>query len=185
MLSPDTLATMLLPIALAAIAAWSALDQDDRLTVPNRFPVALFLLWPVAAAAGFAMPGAAGLSAHVAVGAGLLLAGFLAHRMQVMGAGDAKLLAAVGLWAGPALIGPLLATVALTAGIMAAIGLIAAGLRAPADPLPPGYAGAASGRAHRGPSELALALKRTIPLAPAIAIGAVVTAGQLILGAAG
>lgn len=184
MLPAETFVSMLLPIALAAIAAWAALDQDDGLTVPNRYPAILVLLWPIAFIAGFGMPGMSGAAAHLGIGLCLLLAGYAADRAGAMGAGDAKLLAAIGLWAGPAFVGSLLAAVALAAGALAAIGLIVAGLRTPDDPLPPGYAGAVSGRAHRGPSPIALALKRTIPLAPALAVGAVATAGHLILAAA-
>ena len=68
--------------------------------VPNAVPIALLLLF-----AGYALTGAAGPATAVwlclGIGAVLLAAGFALYLSGRFGAGDAKLIAAAGVWAGP------------------------------------------------------------------------------------
>ena len=68
--------------------------------VPNAIPIALLLLF-----AGYALTGAAGPARAVwlclGIGAVLLAAGFALYLSGRFGAGDAKLIAAAGVWAGP------------------------------------------------------------------------------------
>lgn len=86
--------------ASALFAAAAATDLRGR-TVPNAIPLSLLALFAVQAAADPTAPGASP-PAHVAVGAVLLAAGFALYCTGRFGAGDAKLLAAAGLWVGPA-----------------------------------------------------------------------------------
>lgn len=87
-------------IACALFAAGAATDLRGR-TVPNAIPLALLALFAVHAASDPAGPGGSPW-VHLAVGAALLAAGFALWRTGRFGAGDAKLAAAAGLWAGPA-----------------------------------------------------------------------------------
>ena len=68
--------------------------------VPNAIPIALLVLF-----AGYALTGAAGPARAVwlclGIGAVLLAAGFALYLSGRFGAGDAKLIAAAGVWAGP------------------------------------------------------------------------------------
>jgi prepilin peptidase CpaA len=79
--------------------------------------------------------------------------------MKIMGGGDAKLIAAVGLWAGPALALQTLLLMALAGGVMALgmivysalrmrlsfVGMVAPGTAIKSQPLPYGLAIAAAG----------------------------------------
>ena len=87
-------------VACALFAAGAATDLRGR-TVPNAIPLALLALFAVHAASDPAGPGGSPW-VHLAVGAVLLAAGFALWRTGKFGAGDAKLAAAAGLWAGPA-----------------------------------------------------------------------------------
>ena len=69
--------------------------------MPNAIPLALLALFAVHAASDPA--GRSGSPwVHLAIGAALLAAGFALWWTGKFGAGDAKLAAAAGLWAGPA-----------------------------------------------------------------------------------
>lgn len=86
--------------ACALFAAGAVTDLRSR-TVPNAIPLALLALFAVHVAAG---PAGRATSpwAHLAIGAVLLAAGFALYSTGKFGAGDAKLIAAAGLWVGPA-----------------------------------------------------------------------------------
>lgn len=86
--------------ACALFAAGAATDLRSR-AVPNAVPLALLALFAVHAASRPGGPEAPPW-AHLAVGAALLAAGFALWSTGRFGAGDAKLAAAAGLWAGPA-----------------------------------------------------------------------------------
>ena len=68
--------------------------------IPNAIPLGLLGLF-----LGYALLGAAGVAAdlwmNLAIGAVLLCIGFLFYLSGRFGAGDAKLIAVAGLWAGP------------------------------------------------------------------------------------
>ena len=85
--------------ACALFAAGAATDLGNR-TVPNAIPLTLLALFAIHAATGSS--GASGpLWAHFAVGAALLAGGFALYTTGRFGGGDAKLVAAAGLWTGP------------------------------------------------------------------------------------
>lgn len=90
---------LLVIAAFTAIMIAAAVEDFQRLIIPNPLPIALCALWPVYFAAAPTLLGAlAALGTALAVflvGAVLFARGFL-------GGGDVKLLSAATLWAGPA-----------------------------------------------------------------------------------
>ena len=87
--------------ACVLFAASVATDVRRR-EVPNAVPLLLLGLFALYAAAGAVRPFWE-LWQHLAVGAIVLAAGFGLYLTGRFGAGDAKLLAAAGVWIGPAL----------------------------------------------------------------------------------
>ena len=87
-------------IACGLFAASMVCDLRRR-RIPNAIPLALLALFAVYALAGAAGPPRA-LWAHLAIGATLLAAGFALYLSGRFGAGDGKLIAVAGVWAGPA-----------------------------------------------------------------------------------
>lgn len=88
-----TALAILPPLALVAAASDAA-----RLKIPNAVSAALALLFfPAALAAG--LDGAA-IALHAGMGFGALALGFLLFTRNWVGAGDAKLFAALALWMG-------------------------------------------------------------------------------------
>ena len=102
---------LLLIACCALLAAAMFFDLVSR-QIPNTIPVALVGLFAIhVAIAGHRdlLP----LWAHVLTGVVLLAMGFVLFQMGALGAGDGKLLAAAGLWIGPASIGSFLLAVGL------------------------------------------------------------------------
>ena len=85
----------------SGLLAASVVCDLRRRRIPNAIPLALLGLFGVYAIAGGAGP-LAGLWVHLAIGAALLAAGFALYLTGGFGAGDAKLVAVAGVWAGPA-----------------------------------------------------------------------------------
>lgn len=83
----------ILLLVLLASAAWS--DVRDR-RVPNLVVAATVVLWLVQTP----LSGMGDAVAALGVGLGLLALGIVVWRLGWLGAGDAKLIAALGLWAG-------------------------------------------------------------------------------------
>ena len=88
--------------AACTLFAASIATDVHRRQVPNAVPLLLLGLFALYAAAGAVRP-IADLWQHFAVGAAVLAAGFALYLTGRFGAGDAKLLAAAGIWIGPAL----------------------------------------------------------------------------------
>lgn len=105
--------------ALLVVAA-----VGDLLTfrIPNWVSLALAGLFVVAGA--LAGIGWEAFGFHLALAAGLLLLGMGLFALNLLGGGDAKLLAAVGLWMGWAAMGPYLAWAAIAGGILAVLLLL-------------------------------------------------------------
>ena len=97
-------------LALVGLAAW---NDARRLVIPNVIPLALVLIWPgFAAVTGIGVwPGLATGAAVLAIGVGLIAAG-------LVGGGDAKLMAACALWAGPTLVLPFVLITLLGGGAL-------------------------------------------------------------------
>jgi prepilin peptidase CpaA len=158
---PQTVCLMVLAGLLIA-AAW----QDLRtLHIGNGLSIAvatLFVGW-----AGFGLiAGSYTLQAFglaIACGAGLFVVGAAAFAAGILGGGDVKLLAAVGLFAGPAGIVDLMLVTALAGGLLGLAVLVGA---------PIGPASTPGG----------VALRRRLPYGPAIAMGGLWVASKLAVG---
>lgn len=107
------LAAFLFPLLMMVAAT------DDVLSgrISNRLTLLIALsFFPMAWAAG--MPwGTVGL--HAGVGLGLLVAGFAAFSLGLLGGGDAKLLGAAGLWFGLTGLAQFLTMTVLAGGLLA------------------------------------------------------------------
>ena len=114
-MSITSLASHLALLAFAGLVFSAAISDILRFRIPNRICVALVLLYPAYALAS-SQP-VAWLPA-LAVAVACLLVGFILFLRNACGAGDAKLFAAVALWAGPALILPLGLYTSLAGGVM-------------------------------------------------------------------
>lgn len=148
--------------SLLIAAAW----QDLRtLHIGNGLSIAvaaLFVGWAVLGLIGGSYTlQAFGLS--IACGAGLFAVGAAAFAAGILGGGDVKLLAAVGLFAGPAGIIDLMLVTALAGGLL-------------------GFAVLAG--APLGPASIPgkAALRRSLPYGPAIAAGGLWVASKLAVG---
>lgn len=166
-------AMTLLVVGLLARSAWT--DIFHR-RIPNSAVVLIVLLWPLHAST--LEPQVAAASVFIAVS--VLVLGVMVWLAGWLGAGDAKLLTAVALWAGPAhLSGTLLVTV--LAGGVIAVGLLTA--RRWATLLPASRALAVAG--STGTESATLRPKpasRSVPYGVAIAVGGFWLACRLIAG---
>jgi prepilin peptidase CpaA len=107
------LSISLLPVLMIVAGASDALS----LRIPNWLTLATALLFfPMALATG--MP-AAQIGQHAAIGFGLLVLGFALFSFGIFGGGDAKLLAAAGLWFGTTETLPFIVFTALFGGLLA------------------------------------------------------------------
>ncbi len=164
---PDlaTLSQTVCLIALAGLLIAAAWQDLRTLHIGNGLSIsiaALFVGWAVIGLmAGSYTLQAFGLS--IACGAGLFAVGMAAFAAGILGGGDVKLLAAVGLFAGPAGILDLLLVTALAGGVLGIVVLAGAPIGPVATP-----GGAA--------------LRRRLPYGPAIAVGGLWVASRLAVG---
>lgn len=101
-----TLFVSLLPSAIFAVVLVAcALSDVAHYRIPNTFVLVLVLAFFVFAGIHYTQ---VSWMSQLAASISFLVAGFLLNRFGQMGAGDAKLLAAVGLWTGLGAIVPLL-----------------------------------------------------------------------------
>jgi len=164
---PDlaTLSQTVCLIALAGLLITAAWQDLRTLHIGNGLSVAiavLFVGWAVIGLiAGSYTLEAFGLS--IACAGGMFAVGMAAFAAGILGGGDVKLLAAVGLFAGPAGMLDLMLVTALAGGLLG----IAVLTGAPIGPVsPPGEA----------------ALRRRLPYGPAIAVGGLWVASRLAVG---
>jgi prepilin peptidase CpaA len=103
-------------LGFAGLAVASAISDVRNLTIPNRYSLAITLLFPA-----YVLTSASPVDwvGALAIGLGLLALGFLLFAAKTLGGGDAKLIAAVSLWAGPDLFLPFLLITAIVGGTMA------------------------------------------------------------------
>ena len=123
-------------LAFCLLLAWAALSDMRHFLIPNRLVIAIAALYP---AHVLASPASIAWLDALAVAAAALAAGLGLFAARAMGGGDVKLIAAIALWAGPALVLPFLFIVALAGGALSLVMLSAARLR----PAPTRDAGAA------------------------------------------
>lgn len=82
----------------AAILIYAAIHDARTYRIPNWTSIALIVVF--AGAVTLSWPGWETVWPHLAVGGGALVFGYLLFQFTNMGAGDAKLGAAIALWAG-------------------------------------------------------------------------------------
>lgn len=102
----------------AGLILVAAIEDMRRLVIPNPLVLALCALWPLRCATGAEVSLAAGFGA-MAGALAVFLAGAAIFARGLIGGGDVKLFSVAALWAGPALLAPLLAVTALLGGILA------------------------------------------------------------------
>ena len=113
----DILHFMLLVLGASILIAAACYDVYC-FKIPNVLSMLLILIFPF-----FVMsdPQLASWHQNLVIFILLILAGFAAYVGNLVGAGDIKLLAATGLWAGPSLVAPFLTVTALTGGVLALV----------------------------------------------------------------
>jgi prepilin peptidase CpaA len=111
-----SLVTQFTIISFAGLAFAAALSDIRHFVIPNRMSLAIALLYPSYAMSN---PAGVGWPLAMATAAVVLVLGFFLFFFRWIGAGDAKLFAAVALWAGPSLILPLAITTTITGGVIA------------------------------------------------------------------
>src|SRR6185312_11000416 len=94
----------------------AAISDAQSYRIPNKICGALLLLFPFFV---FTAPGAIEWEQHLMVFGLMLVSGFIMFMGNIAGAGDIKLLAATGLWAGPHLVAVFLVTTAIAGGLLA------------------------------------------------------------------
>jgi prepilin peptidase CpaA len=111
---PQPGATAILPLAaLFGLLGWCAVEDIRTRTIPHTAIGAIILIYAVYAVSGHA-PWMSGL---ITAGA-LLIFGFALFYFRIMGGGDAKLIAALGLWVGLPYLVPFLIYTAIAGGFV-------------------------------------------------------------------
>lgn len=100
----------------ALLLVIAAISDAQRYRIPNAVCAALLLLFPLFV---ITAPGAIEWGQHLMVFGLMLISGFVMFMGNIAGAGDIKLLAATGLWAGPHLVAVFLVTTAIAGGFLA------------------------------------------------------------------
>jgi prepilin peptidase CpaA len=111
---------MLVTAIVGGLMIGAAISDAVTLRIPNAFPLILVGLF-VANAVFIAMPLDVVLW-HVVAGVAVLVVSMLLFYLNAIGGGDAKLLAAISLWAGTGLLMPLIMMISL-AGLAVALGI--------------------------------------------------------------
>lgn len=109
--------------AFAGLVLYAACSDIARLIIPNWISIALVAIFPVAALIAGAPFAEIGL--HLLFAFGVLALGFVLFQFNVIGGGDAKLLAAVSIWTGYTAFVPFIMWTALAGGAMALVLLTA------------------------------------------------------------
>ncbi|WP_422035449.1 prepilin peptidase [Reyranella sp.] len=156
-------------IILAGLLLAAAWHDLRTLHISNRLSIAIMALFCVWALAGLSagVYSVTDLALAVGCAVGLFLLGAAAFAGGLLGGGDVKLLAGVGLFAGPALVVDLLLVTAVVGGVLGAA--VLAGV-------PLGPVGG------QGEATLRERLRGRLPYGPAIAAGGLWVATQLAIG---
>lgn len=172
-MSADTFANAFVVLIFAGLLVAAAATDVRQFRIPNGISLAVVALFPIHV---LVSPHAVGWGLALGLAALVLVAGVVFFSFGWVGGGDAKLMTAMSLWAGPALFLPALIVTALAGGVLAVVGLghwqimrWRAARLAAAD----GEAAAAT----LPPIE-----KTKLPYGVAIAAGGLYVAGRLIAG---
>ena len=119
----------------AGLSLAAAVTDIQKRRIPNGFTLVIALLFAIYLLSNW---GQADWVGPLVVGGALLVVGFVLFAMNLLGAGDVKMLAAAGLWAGFAYAPHLLAVTGIAGGLLGIGFLIGERLRqVPWLPLPP------------------------------------------------
>ena len=101
----------------AGLLIYAAASDVRSLTIPNWVSIALAALYPIVALlAGSPL---ASIGAHLGFGSAILVVGFALFQFNVLGGGDAKIMAAASVWTGLTAFLPFVFWTALAGGLMA------------------------------------------------------------------
>lgn len=104
-------------LAFAGLLLFAAFSDIATMTIPNWVSLALAGLFvPAALLSGMTL---ASLGVHLAFGAGVLLVCFFLFQANILGGGDAKLIAAIALWTGGGAFAPFAFGTAIAGGALA------------------------------------------------------------------
>ena len=103
-------------LGFMALLLWAGYSDLRSFTILNRVCLGIALLYP---AFVMASDQSVNWCGALLLAGGLLVAGFVLFSFRLIGGGDAKLFAAVALWAGPGLILPFAFVTAFAGGAMA------------------------------------------------------------------
>lgn len=152
-------------LSFAGLVFVGALSDIRSYLIPNRVCLAVAFLYPVFV---MASPEPVAWLPALMTGGAVLLSGFLLFALNLFGAGDAKFLAAIALWAGSDHVLSLLLITALSGGIFALLIWFQARLAAAPTPAMALVTGAEKGFA-----------RQPMPYGAAIAVGALYLAFTL------
>lgn len=124
-----------LPLALfAGLLIFAAVSDVATMKIPNWVSIALAAAFPIyALIAGMAWTE---IGWHLAFGFAVLIVGYLLFQINVMGGGDAKLIAAASVWTGVGSFGAFALWTALAGGALAIILMFARKAVQPSDARP-------------------------------------------------
>jgi prepilin peptidase CpaA len=101
----------------AGLLVYAAYSDMTRLIIPNWVSIALVAIYPVVALLLGATPLDAGM--HLLFGLGVLAIGFVLFQFNIVGGGDAKLIAAVSVWTSMTAVIPFIMWTTLAGGVLA------------------------------------------------------------------
>ena len=116
------------------LLAYAAFSDIATMTIPNWVSIALAAAFPVFALLAGWPPTLIGL--HILIGFAVLLFGFLLFQFNILGGGDAKMIAAAGVWTGLSALPMFIASTTLAGGVLTLSILIARRQLKPADGRP-------------------------------------------------
>jgi prepilin peptidase CpaA len=125
------IASPLAVLAMASLLVWAAATDTLTMTIPNRIVLGIVGLYPAWLATQAMLGQGSGVDPLMAglLAAVVLASGFVAFSYGLIGGGDAKLLSAVTLWAGPDHAAEMIAVIAILGGGLAAVCYLALTVR--------------------------------------------------------
>lgn len=155
-------------LAFAALLIWAGYSDFRSFIVPNRVTLAIVSLYPAHVVSS---PVPVDWHSALTTAGVVLVGGFFLFTWRILGGGDAKLIAAVGLWSTPLYVAPAFLIITLSGGIIC----VAALLKLCLSPTRPGAGASAL-------LWLGAAMKTyKVPYGVAIAAGGLFTASQLLV----
>lgn len=120
-LSIMDLPAMFFSLALFGLLLGATITDITRFRIPNVIPFGVVCLFLAKMLMGVeALP----ITSHLLMALVALLLGFLAFASGLLGGGDAKLIAALGLWFGPSMFGSFLTITGIGGGVFALLLLL-------------------------------------------------------------